>query len=447
MGRIARRLVPLLTAIGILFAAPDWAGAEQRFVAPAGVPMGACAAANPCRIDYAVNLADDGDEVIVAAGDYNVTATPLSTLKGITVRGADPGIPPSIVSGSAADATLSLGAGSTATGLRLTNVGGGAYGALAIGTGSTVERVFALSGGSGSIVACGSTIRDSVAIDNGPSGAAVYLHGPGASTIVNVTAIGSAAGTFGIVVRPLASGQSATAVIRNTIARGVEKDLIAQSNDSSTLAEIEIDYSNYRPSAVNSLGEGQEVFTPGPHNQDAAVAAPLLIDAATGDVHQLPGSPTIDAGLQSAAVGSLDFEGQPRPQGAAVDIGADELAVAVPIVAKAPPRLSKLRLKRRAFRVKTGAKKKRGTAFSFNLDAAASVRVTIRRVVKRRGKTSFPRVGTLLRAGAAGANSIAFSGRVKGRPLSPGRYRADLVATNAGGASGLASARFRVLAP
>jgi parallel beta helix pectate lyase-like protein/thrombospondin type 3 repeat protein/polymorphic membrane protein len=51
---------------------------------------------------------------------------------------------------------------------------------------------------------------------------------------------------------------------------------------------------------------------------------PLFVDTATYDLHLLPGSPCIDAGTLSGAPAS-DFEGDARPQGLSVDMGADEL--------------------------------------------------------------------------------------------------------------------------
>jgi len=50
---------------------------------------------------------------------------------------------------------------------------------------------------------------------------------------------------------------------------------------------------------------------------------PMLADAAAGNVHLRAGSPMIDAGTCNSTP-STDFEGNPRPNGAGCDIGADE---------------------------------------------------------------------------------------------------------------------------
>jgi len=55
-------------------------------------------------------------------------------------------------------------------------------------------------------------------------------------------------------------------------------------------------------------------------------ANPKFFDAANGDYHLLPGSPCIDAGIDSNAP-DFDIEGTPRPQGAGYDMGALEFNV------------------------------------------------------------------------------------------------------------------------
>jgi hypothetical protein len=54
--------------------APSAASAAQRYASPTG--SGAvCDAVNPCGLTNAVSGATTGDEVIVAPGDYALTAT------------------------------------------------------------------------------------------------------------------------------------------------------------------------------------------------------------------------------------------------------------------------------------------------------------------------------------------------------------------------------------
>jgi len=62
---------------------------------------------------------------------------------------------------------------------------------------------------------------------------------------------------------------------------------------------------------------------------------PRFVNAAAGDFHLQAGSPAIDAGLTESAV-PTDFEGVPRPQGAAYDIGAYEYGGAAISACAAP---------------------------------------------------------------------------------------------------------------
>jgi hypothetical protein len=83
---------------------------------------------------------------------------------------------------------------------------------------------------------------------------------------------------------------------------------------------------------------------------------------------------------------------------------------------------------------------RRATRFKFRLSERADVRITIRRRGARKARV-------LLRKGrSAGANTIAFNGRIRGRRLRPGHYVAVLEATDpAGNRSRKRSVRFTVL--
>jgi PKD domain-containing protein len=95
-------------------------------------------------------------------------------------------------------------------------------------------------------------------------------------------------------------------------------------------------------------------------------------------------------------------------------------------------------------------KVKHGTRFLFTLSEPAAVKVTIERAMpgrkvgrscrkpsaKLRSKkacTRYVRMGSLAAAGTQGPNSLAFTGKLRGKPLKPGRYRARIGATDAAG--------------
>jgi hypothetical protein len=133
---------------------------------------------------------------------------------------------------------------------------------------------------------------------------------------------------------------------------------------------------------------------------------------------------------------------------------------AVPVVAAAapadttPPAITGASLSRKVFAVGaaptalTATRHKRGTVIRFTLSEAASVKVAIRRAAagRRSGArcikptaklrqakrcTRYVLKGALRRSGKAGANAVAFSGRLGTRALKPGRYRAVITATDA----------------
>jgi hypothetical protein len=103
-----------------------------------------------------------------------------------------------------------------------------------------------------------------------------------------------------------------------------------------------------------------------------------------------------------------------------------------------------------------------GTVFSFTLSRAATVKlaITTSRPGRRSGKSCKPEshalqrkqrctrtvtVATLIRAAVAGANSIAFTGRIGHKALRPGRYRAIVTATDQAGTSAARSIGFTVV--
>ena len=149
--------------------------------------------------------------------------------------------------------------------------------------------------------------------------------------------------------------------------------------------------------------------------------------------------------------------------------------VVPPLRRTARPALSKVSLSHRRFRVgrrataRAAAARRRarrapvGTTFRFTLNGRANVAIAFERQAPGRlvGRfcrrpsarlrrhlrcVRFVRVGRLSRGGLrAGANRVAFSGRIGRRALKPGAYRARLRASNAGGTSAWARVAFRVV--
>ena len=168
------------------------------------------------------------------------------------------------------------------------------------------------------------------------------------------------------------------------------------------------------------------------------------LDSAAGTVTYTPNATF--GGVDSFSYHASDSNGT---------AGKQTVTITVPRV---PPVISGLRLVHRRFRVGTGRtallaakrhpargpKAATGTRFQFDLSAAARVQITIMRTSgpKKQRKT----VGTLVRSSEPqGAVGIAFSGRLGGRVLAPGSYKATVLASNVAGQSRARTLRFTIV--
>ena len=143
---------------------------------------------------------------------------------------------------------------------------------------------------------------------------------------------------------------------------------------------------------------------------------------------------------------------------------ADGSAVATSTALKVtslPATISALSETKRVF-APSGGHHRRGTVFSFRLDQPARVKIAIQRLTSgRRVGRSCRRPSARLRRksrctrtiliaalgeqGHAGLNRIAFSGRVRGRALKPGRYLAVFTAVGPPGASRARTLHFTIV--
>lgn len=106
-----------------------------------------------------------------------------------------------------------------------------------------------------------------------------------------------------------------------------------------------------------------------------------------------------------------------------------------------PPVISAVRFAPPTFRVSVRAtaittrrRAHAGSVLRFSVSRAARVKIVIQRRQRVGRRFRWVGAGTLTRRrGRAGANSVAFSGRIGARALGTGRYRATLTATGANG--------------
>jgi hypothetical protein len=187
-------------------------------------------------------------------------------------------------------------------------------------------------------------------------------------------------------------------------------------------------------------------------SEDNVSVDPRFVDPA-GDFHLAADSPLLDRGTATPAggLGATDLDGNARVAdgdgdgSAAPDMGAFER----PEPGSQPtpggegtsdasgstptgqtdlaPVLSRLAVTPRKFVL--GARSARRGGFRFALSEPARVTIKIQRLRLGRKRT----VGRIARTGRAGANRMAFSGRLHKRKLKPGRYLASAVAVDTAG--------------
>lgn len=435
-----------------------------------------CPQLSPCDLLTAVNSTANGDEVIVLTGTYNLATNSADELgetagQNVVIHGESPAAPPllkiaptNVARGFVADNTV------TVRDLRISYEGINASStALEANFFSTVERVHVDAGAHGN-VAC--VVDDSVTLTNtaclardtsspalefwystnipsSPDYAATVRNSTFVATGVSgygvrvVAGNGHVTGTASVAVRAFNSIFSATGTGSN--------DVAVQTLAADDTAEFDAQNSNFSSVTVTGLGANNVTATAVGGNQPAA---PLLTDPAAGDLTQLAGSPTIDAGADDPANGTLDLAAQPRTAGTRTDIGAYE--VQPPVAPQPEYALSAASFSPKSFRAAAkGAtlrapsarpKTKRGqkpigSILKFSSTDAGDVDAYAYRALKgRKGKsgkcgrpsranargkrcTYHKRLrGSATAAIAAGENRFYFTGRWGGKKLAPGSY-------------------------
>ena len=204
-----------------------------------------------------------------------------------------------------------------------------------------------------------------------------------------------------------------------------------------------------RPGCGNNLFSGLPAA-----GTDPVVADPLF---ATG--LKVPGpeaasayrlgddSPAFNAGASLPAGATSDYFGRSIDNSVKPNIGFDQSPAShspPPGPVSRPPRITYLKLKPtriHAARGRGASLGRRGSRLSFRVSTSSKVKASVLALKKGR---SHPKGGFTFRA-TAGGNVKKFTGRVKGKPLPPGRYRLVLSASDEDGAGRTVSVTFRVV--
>jgi hypothetical protein len=332
--RAMRRVgLAVLLVLALLAIGGSVARAATRYAAPSGAGPQPCLQGAPCSLTVALtgtgkNGVQPGDAVVVEPGTYHPAAG--IAFEGPSSVGGEPGKPLPVIE-SEGGFGLEPGGAVLVHDLRIDQPANQGIG-LNLLNGSTAERVYVTNDDAdANLGACGLfgtvTLRDSLCVNTveGGQGAGVTATTGAASTstatLDNVTAVG----LFGITVRTEA-GSSLTIDATNVIASGSDDDLRLRTDSSSGVSStIKLSHSDFS----THLAEGSGNAFTSPKARQNVADKPLFVDAAGGDFHQAPGSPTIATGDLSVLVpGELDLDGAPRASAltcgaaATVDIGA-----------------------------------------------------------------------------------------------------------------------------
>ncbi len=338
-GRGAASLAIIALVVFGLAAAP--AAAKDRYVTPGGAGE-LCTVPSPCALETGITKAVGGDTVHVAGdlGPYLEAPFALAHF-AVTVIGEGQKVPEIVFDESG---WLTVAAGSSVARLDLTRASGSQVLIYLFGTGSRLR----LESATGLPVFVTGLLRDSFVHATGPGSLAVKASSASAK-LRNVTAVADGAGSIAIGADAQYDSffeeciEVATVELRNVIARGVGGDLRAFAGKECP-AFLDVAHSNFRAGATSVAGAEAGIFDLG-GNQ--TTVDPLL---GPDRLHQLAGSPTIDAGIATPDDGPTDLDGEPRAQGAAPDIGADELLALAPPPDTTAPVGARLRFNPKRFR-------------------------------------------------------------------------------------------------
>ena len=360
MGSRAGLVLVLAWTLTLAFAGQ--ATGTIRYAAPGGTGKDPCT--NPRRPCSVFTAADkyaprttiaSGDVVELAPGTYYADAegefgfVPSVLLPaGVTVRGEPGRARPLIIQRwNESYGAFLVSEGSEVADVEVRNRSG--WGPAISVEGGTVDRVIARSTTSEEPT-CGLTtgaIRNSACL-NSNGGFAVGANGlaggpPLESVIRNSTLVATGPGSIGMSFVYGAGDARISAI--GVLVAGEERDIVARGLKGDTASSpgfgprppasvrIELRASRYATVETEPPRPRRAFVTP-PGTNGNITAMPLL---ANGNLRQLPGSPTIDAGAIDGSSAALDLDGQPRTMGLAVDIGADELNPADPPLVNSPP--------------------------------------------------------------------------------------------------------------
>jgi hypothetical protein len=410
--RSAALAVPLLlaasaTVAGVAMPASA-GGGVVRYASPTGISTGSCAKSAPCDLVRAINSAPGEATVIIEPGTYDKT-NPLSDLLqdtdgNLTIRGEGKALP-TIYSGASTAMVL---ASSTLSHVRIVASRSGV-----LDLGAAVDHVVVVASGAGGY-ACSvqASLSDSVCVDSGAHGFAIWLKSSTTATsvqhiqptVTGVTAEATAANGTGLLNE---AGTKTNLKVRvtNSILHGGTIDAEAQTTALTGTSTIVLRHTDLR----TSKSAGSTGFPAIDADGTDIHKAPKFVKPGADNFAERPSSPTVNAG---ASASGTDILGRPRWIGRAPDMGAYEL--------RQPPLVAGLVST-------TSASHTAGLVVRVNPEGLAT-KVTVKAVLAGR-----PTVTATKKAGAGRATVVV---HLKISGLRAGStYKMTATATSAGGSA------------
>lgn len=353
------RRVGTMLVLGAALSLPltSAAAAATRYAAPGGTGKDPCASpTNPCPVFIAADrdvprtTIQAGDVVELAPGiyredEFGIVPT-VKLPEGVTVRGEPGKSRPLII----VHANESYGPFYVPTGAEVANVeirNRSGYGPAISIWGGTIDRVIARSTTDNEHTCefTSGVVRNSACFNSGGASAIGANVLPGGtlekSVIRHSTFVATGPGSIGMNFIYYAGRVQIDAV--GVLAKGEAKDVVVRALKGDTAAipglgprkvptmNIEFQASSYATIEKEPAKAARISITP-PGTNGNITAVPLL---ANDNLHQLPGSPTIDKGAVDPTA-ALDIDGESRTFGVAPDVGADELGLFRPRPNSAP---------------------------------------------------------------------------------------------------------------
>ena len=297
---------------------------------------------NPCEIAHLLDtVAQNNDDITVEPGTYNPSAQIDPAASGLTVHGQS-GAPRPVINGanSYAYPVYLLRSNMTLSNLEFDANSGAGWALWYGGPGSVADHIVVRATNAsvgGFYLTAGSTLTSSsvsvshsgipgLEVDNG--------------TLIGDTIEATGAGDDGLLVSNTGSNPYSVTVTNSIVRGGGSGGLdVHASNTSTGSIAINLDHSDFAAATPNASG----VTITSPNSAGNLTQLPALANPSGGDLHELAGSPTINAGAIVGGNGLTDLFGNPRLFAAGTpcqgtDIGAHQFEpAAAPVVVNGAP--------------------------------------------------------------------------------------------------------------